>query len=220
MKALIKTPLPSSGYILLYSLFAIFNSLYCLILPKRDGFLLINHFHCSLSDSFFTLVTCLGNGIFILVTIILLLIFKKPGWSFQIIVSFIVSGLVVQILKHLIHSPRPKLFFPYQAIHCISGVTCSGYTSFPSGHTTTIFAFTTLLSFYFPDKRWGVLLFLIAALTGFSRIYLSDHFPIDVLVGSFLGVFISILTYLFIPLDEFDKKLRRAIFGNHSVNLQ
>jgi membrane-associated phospholipid phosphatase len=152
--------------------------------------------------------------------VIFLIIRKRPGWSFQIAVSFIISGLVVQLLKFLIHSPRPKLFFQSQAIHCISGVTCSGINSFPSGHTTTIFAFTTLLSFYFPDKRLGFVFFLAAALTGFSRIYLSDHFPIDVLGGSILGVFISLLTYQFIPASELDKKFGKSLFGRQSINLQ
>jgi len=220
MIALIRNRGTSTGYILLYSLFAILNSLFCLIFSKPEGFLLLNHFHCQLSDYFFTIITFLGNGIFILSTIILLLIWKKPGWAFQITVSFIVSGLVVQILKHLIHSPRPKLFFNDQAIHCINGVTCTGNTSFPSGHTATIFALTTLLSYYFPDKKWGILFFFIAALTGFSRIYLSDHFPIDVLFGSFVGVFISILTYHLVPLDAFNKKLRKSLFADHSINLQ
>jgi membrane-associated phospholipid phosphatase len=220
MKALFKTYPPATAYILLYSFFAFLLSLLCLLFPKADGFLLINHFHSRLSDDIFTAITCLGNGLFIVIGIILLIILKKPAWSLQVTLSFIASGIVVQMLKHLVHSPRPKLFFQSGTIHCVNGVTCSGFTSFPSGHTTTIFAFTTLLSFYFPDKKWGFLFFLAAALTGFSRIYLADHFPIDVLGGSFLGVLISMITYLYFPVSVLDKKLEKSFFGRQSINLQ
>jgi membrane-associated phospholipid phosphatase len=220
MKALFKTYPSVTAYILLYSLFAFLLSLLCLLFPKAEGFLLINQFHSRLSDDIFTVITCLGNGLFIVMGIIFLIILKKPAWSLQITLSFIASGVVVQLLKHLIHTPRPKLFFQSGMIHCVNGVTCSGFTSFPSGHTTTIFAFTTLLSFYFPDKKWGFLFFLAAAMTGFSRIYLADHFPIDVLCGSFLGVLISMITYLFIPVTILDKKLEKSLFGRQSINLQ
>jgi membrane-associated phospholipid phosphatase len=110
--------------------------------------------------------------------------------------SFLVSGLVAQLFKHLIHSPRPVLFFGPHGIHWIYGITRTGYASFPSGHTATIFAITTLLSLYFPGRRNGILFFLIAALTGFSRIYLSEHFPVDVLGGLLTGVLISIGVYV------------------------
>ncbi len=220
MKTLNKTYLLSSSYILLYFLFAFSFSLFCLFIPKPEGFLFINRFHCRFSDNFFTLITWLGNGLFVIASVVLLILWKKPAWSLQITVSFIVSGLATQILKHLLHSPRPKIFFPSQAIHSLSGVTRTGYTSFPSGHTATIFALTTLLSFYFPGKRWGLFFFLVAALTGFSRIYLSDHFPIDVLGGSFLGVVISMITYQFIPANELDKRFGKSLFDRQSVNLQ
>jgi membrane-associated phospholipid phosphatase len=162
----------------------------------------------------------MGNGLFVIAGVVFLLFRKKFVWSLQVGVSFLISGLLVQLFKHLVHSPRPKVFFGSNAIHCVYGITCTGFNSFPSGHTTTIFAFTTLLSFYFPDRRSGLFFFGIAVLTGFSRIYLSDHFPIDVLAGSLFGVLISMIIYLLIPLKIVERKVPEPGIDSQSINLQ
>ena len=181
--------------------------------------MLINRFHFKMLDYFFILFTNLGNGLFAIGLMVFMFIRKKIGWSLQIGISFLVSGLIVQVLKHLIHSPRPKLYFGPAAIHCIKGITGTGSASFPSGHTATIFALTTLLCIYFQDRKSGIFFILIAALTGFSRIYLSQHFPIDVLAGSFTGVLVSVVVYLLIPLKFFEKRFPNYEWEHQSTKL-
>ena len=45
--------------------------------------------------------------------------------------------------------------------------------------------------------RWSVVLLLLAALIGFSRLYLYVHFPTDVLCGALLGlVFAALAAHL------------------------
>jgi undecaprenyl-diphosphatase len=61
-----------------------------------------------------------------------------------------------------------------------------GSWSFPSGHSASSFAGAWLLSREFPRQR--PLFFLLAATVAFSRIYLGDHYPGDVLSGSLSGV--------------------------------
>jgi membrane-associated phospholipid phosphatase len=205
-----------SGYLISFCIL----SVYCICINKSEGFLLINQFHYRFWDDFFILFTNLGNGIFAILLVAFLLIRKKPGWSLQVTLSFLLSGILVQCLKHLIHSPRPKLFFGPGAIHFIHGITGTGYSSFPSGHTATIFALTTLLSFYFPGRNTGFFFIVIALLTGFSRIYLSQHFPVDVLAGSIVGVSVSFLVYELIPLKIFEKKYAEKEWDRESVNLR
>jgi membrane-associated phospholipid phosphatase len=190
------------------------------LLGKSEGFLLINQYHTRPLDIFFILFTNLGNGLFAIGLIAIMLIRKKIGWAIQIAISFLVSGLVAQLFKHMIHSPRPMIFFGSHGIHWIYGITRTGYASFPSGHTATIFAVTTLFSLYFPSRRAGILFFLIAALTGFSRIYLAEHFPVDVLGGLLTGVLISIAVYMFVPATKFDRKMVEAEIEPQSTNLQ
>src|SRR5580704_18900745 len=207
------------AYFFGYFLFVLLLTIYCISISKSDGFMLINRFHFKILDYFFILFTNLGNGLFLIVVMVFLFIRKKIGWSLQIGISFLISGLIVQVLKHLVHSPRPKLYFGPAAIHCINGITGTGSTSFPSGHTATIFALTTLLCLYFPDRKSGTLFILIAVLTGFSRIYLSQHFPVDVLAGSFAGVLISVLVYSLIPLKFFEKRIPDYEWEHQSINL-
>jgi undecaprenyl-diphosphatase len=63
------------------------------------------------------------------------------------------------------------------------------YHSFPSGHTGGSFAFFGVLCFAW--RRYGWLFLPIAALIGWSRIYLNVHHLSDVVVGMFLGLFIA-----------------------------
>ena len=210
-----------NGTYLIYCLiFALFLSFYCVFLNKADGFLLINHFHYKLLDQFFILFTNLGNGLFVIGLMVIMLTRKKIGWSMQVGLSFLVSGLIVQLCKHLFHAPRPRIYFGPNEIRFIHGVTGTGYTSFPSGHTATIFALTTLLSFYFPGRLASFFFFLIAALAGFSRIYLSQHFPIDVLGGLLAGVLVSLVVYRYVPIDKFDKRFTKNELEPQSTNLQ
>jgi membrane-associated phospholipid phosphatase len=65
-------------------------------------------------------------------------------------------------------------------------VGCSDSFSFPSGHATNAFALAAFFATYY--RRRAVLLFVMAALVGYSRIYVGVHYPLDVLGGAFLGV--------------------------------
>ncbi len=199
MKTLIQVlrqnPILYTGYLI----FAVMLTCFCWYIPKSEGFLLVNQYHCTYLDYFFILFTNLGDGLFFIVVIIFMMTRRKFIWSLQMAASFLISGATVQIVKRLIHSPRPTMYFGSQTIHFIHGVTHTGYGSFPSGHAATIFALTTLLSLYFPARKSVLLFLLLAVLTGFSRIYLSQHFPIDVLAGSVIGVTVSTAAFLLIP---------------------
>ena len=71
----------------------------------------------------------------------------------------------------------------------------NSWNSFPSGHTTAAFAMYCSFSYYVKSKRVDLVLFLVAFLVGYSRIYLSQHFLIDVIFGAILGVLASFLAF-------------------------
>jgi membrane-associated phospholipid phosphatase len=60
-----------------------------------------------------------------------------------------------------------------------------GTFSFPSGHSAAAFAGALLLTRHYP--RLAPAWYAIAALVGFSRIYLGAHYPGDVLSGAVVG---------------------------------
>lgn len=124
-------------------------------------------------------ITQLGNGgmIWILCTILLLLIPKTRKAGALGIEVICCNG----ILKPLVARIRPCDLRP-ETVLLIAHP--SGY-SFPSGHTASSFAAAFSLCFS-RNKLW-IPAMALAALIGFSRLYLYVHFPSDVLAGIVLG---------------------------------
>ena len=54
-----------------------------------------------------------------------------------------------------------------------------------------------MLSLYIKRNNWSLFLISIAFLVGFSRIYLTQHFLLDVLVGALIGSLVALLTHTY-----------------------
>ena len=69
-------------------------------------------------------------------------------------------------------------------------------TSFPSGHSSVIFAAATVFATEYKDKIWvPVLSYTLASLASVSRVYDDKHWASDVIFGSALGFFIGKFVY-------------------------
>lgn len=183
------------GYVLLILL-----SLGLLVgLPKVEGHIFLNPWHYKPLDYIFRGITILGDGIFIISLAVLLFIFKKRFLALMIVGGYVLSGIPVQIIKSYTDAPRPALFLKgINYDHFVDGVTLHNYNSFPSGHTASAFALAVILAICVKNKWVGLLLLFLAALVGYSRIYLSQHFMEDVFVGSLIGVITGVAMYLFL----------------------
>lgn len=114
---------------------------------------------------------------------VLLCIFKKTRKSgIAVLVSYGLVFLTGQlILKDLIARPRPCHID--EAIELI--VKKPSSFSCPSTHSAWAFAAATAI--FMHHKKAGIGVCVLAAIIGFSRLYLFVHFPTDVLFGAVLG---------------------------------
>lgn len=197
MKDIRNTFILNRLYLSSVGLFLLSGLIFLLVTSKGQGFLYLTPYHSKPLDDFFIAYTNLGDGIFSILIVLFLLAARRFEFAWQILAAYVMSGLIAQLLKQIVFSPRPKEFFVNQHIYLIDGITHTGSSSFPSGHSASIFALATLLSF-FTKKKWLSLVYLFLAISvGYSRMYLSQHFPIDVLTGAFIGVGTALFVYFF-----------------------
>ena len=64
-----------------------------------------------------------------------------------------------------------------------------GSYSFPSVHAVNAFAAALVLDAVFPGARAALL--ILATLVSYSRVYVGDHWPTDVIAGALLGCLIG-----------------------------
>ncbi len=142
-------------------------------------------------------LTWLGDGIFISALCLVLLFLKKWLGIFCICANLLASG-IAQILKNFVFGEtlRPFAFFEGgQGLHLIPGVEMFSYFSFPSGHTTLAFATAFCLSLAAKKQVFKTLLLTLALFTGYTRIYLNQHFFEDVFAGAMVGTVTAMAVY-------------------------
>jgi len=130
------------------------------------------------------LITTLGSEYFLLpLGAILVWHLEKRGArqaAYLLVAGSLSAEAVLQLLKALIHRPRPELFF---------GLVHAETYSFPSGHAFVPAVFFGILAgILTAGAPWRVAVVALAALLGFSRVYLGYHYPSDVIAGWALAV--------------------------------
>jgi membrane-associated phospholipid phosphatase len=197
MKSLKAILVTNRNFFFCYLFFFLVGLIYLLAVGKAASFIELNPYHRSVLDTFFVYVTFLGDGLFAGIICLIFLVLRRWSRALQLIATFVVSALVAQVMKNLFSMPRPRQFFPAgQYNYFIDGVTHIGFASFPSGHSTSVFALATLLAIFDSNKRGNVLYLFAAVAVGYSRIYLGQHFLGDVLVGSGIGVLTAVGIHL------------------------
>jgi len=180
--------------------FLLFSALFLILLGTFGNsrmFLQVNSHYSDFADFLFFYWTNLGDGVIAALLIVALLwISFRDALTFLIITLLIT--IIVNILKDHIFPEmnRPVAYFgTSQVLHIVSGYKPPILSTFPSGHTATAFSVGLYISFFVKNRLTKFLLFLVAFFVGYSRMYLSAHFPADVVTGALIGVIITLLCY-------------------------
>nr|WP_319488798.1 phosphatase PAP2 family protein [uncultured Caproiciproducens sp.] len=137
-------------------------------------------------DRSMLILTELGNGIATLVISFVLYFAVNAHLAYEFVLGTLTLWLIVELMKSLIRRPRP---FTHLEDVRVVGERARG-KSFPSGHTSQAFYMATLLLQYFKANLLiAIVLYVIAALVGTTRMYMGMHYPRDVLAGAILGTF-------------------------------
>jgi membrane-associated phospholipid phosphatase len=169
----------------------------------------INSRHYPITDLFFKYFTHLGDGL-VPTAIALFLLWRRTWREFLLVgASAAFSALVAQFLKRGVFGDmlRPSNFLEAMpGIDIVAGVDLHHHFSFPSGHTTA--AFSTGLALAAISGRNGVAfaLALLACVIGFSRIYLSQHFTVDVVGGALIGTVSALVVWWWLCRSAFSER--------------
>jgi membrane-associated phospholipid phosphatase len=204
----------TSYHWLLWGFLFLLGILFLAIFQNSNFSIIVNASHNNYLDQFFKYITFLGDGKFVfLIALIYLFANKKYGTS--ILISLIINTILIQVLKRVVFSNRFRPSFYFKNLiedgswNMINGVELYEKFSFPSGHTASIFCLCMSICIFMKKKYLPLLLVLLAYIVGFSRIYLSQHFLIDVLTGALIGSLIPILTFKYIePLLFNENKIK------------
>jgi len=146
-------------------------------------------------------VTESGEAMWMLAFAILMLIIRKTRRiGITLMILIVISTLLTGYIKCGVDRDRPDFEydgapFPVPISQDTFALFCEGgyNASFPSGHAarTMIFGiiFGYVLSKRFP--RGAYLMFLYPVMISLSRIYVLQHYPMDVIGGSIIGIMLA-----------------------------
>ena len=79
---------------------------------------------------------------------------------------------------------------------------CGGKYGFFSAHASNSFSLAIFFGLLFKNRiRYIIMITIVyASLISYSRIYLGVHYPIDIIFGSFFGIFVGFVMYSFVYL--------------------
>lgn len=149
-------------------------------------------------------ITQLGNAFITFSLLGVFVLYAIKVWE-MLVVGSLFSLIFSKGLKSFFDIPRPVMAFGKEQV-CVVGETLSNYSSFPSGHSITIFTMLTVLMFSFvkktqSKKNWLRIIYfsffiIFGGVVALSRVAVGAHFPIDVFVGSVIGYISGILGIL------------------------
>ncbi|GBH33606.1 hypothetical protein NZNM25_03970 [Nitrosopumilus zosterae] len=132
--------------------------------------------------------------------ILMLLIPKTRRIGITLMILIVISTLLTGYIKCGVDRDRPDFEykgapFPVPISKDTFALFCEGGfdASYPSGHAARSMIFAIILGYALSDRfpRGAYLMFLYPAMISISRIYVLQHYPMDVIGGIVIGVMLA-----------------------------
>jgi len=157
-----------------------------------------NDRHTVFLDQFFKYATQLGDGL-VLGILALGLLLTNYFKFFQALIAIAIQTVLVHLFKQWLAAgePRPKTYFVdrINELNFVEGVKVNAFDSFPSGHTASAFTLSFILILLLKNPYLKMVAFIMAIIIGFSRVYLLQHFMIDIYIGSVFGILAVLIAW-------------------------
>lgn len=127
-------------------------------------------------------------------------VWRKPAqrsYCMGTLAAAAVAAIAAHMLANAINAPRPFMLglSPAHILHGARG-------SMPSAHASVMFTVALVLCMRPPLRTAGLAMFVIAAMTGWARVYVGVHFPFDILGGLLLAVVVTALFWVVLRLTK------------------
>ena len=155
----------------------------------QAAFTPINQLSYFLPPNFLQMLTFSGDS---MVCLALLLPFARRNPTILIIALFtaVYGTLLSQGMKAYFDMPRPPAVLAPNDFF-VTGQVLTRH-SFPSGHSVAIFSLLTIYYYFSTQSSTKLLLILFGSAVAISRVLVGAHWPIDVFIGSALGILVAL----------------------------
>lgn len=132
--------------------------------------------------------------------ILMLIIPKTRRVGITLMILIVISTLLTGYIKCGVDRDRPDfeyggVSFPVSISKDTFALFCEGGfdASYPSGHAARSMIFAIILGYALSNRfpRGAYLMFLYPALISLSRLYVLQHYPMDVIGGSIIGIMLA-----------------------------